>query len=387
MATKRQHFVPRVYIKAWETTVETNKEPDKKFKGVYVFENSDVGEGANRDSILWKPHLYTINFRYAYICKSCPKVKTEFVNKIFELLQTGYNQPVYGKYGYSVIKTKKSIEKHFNELDNWKFYYADGNDARKTAIINRIEGFNSYILEDAFDDYFEKNWENIYTKFINSVHTGTPIDFGRSERRIPIDVAYEMLAAFFIMLCRNPVFDAMGIYKIIKDDILYPVFIELYSRMSDGEAEPDEFVEVEGTEKDVEQASCCAESYITGIWFSELYKMFFKQKGGFFHNVINTALKGCQMILFEAYEGEGEFITSDNPAFEYKSVVEVKNSTGMIFPLSPKYLIFIAKGEDGIDVVDYRYANADTIRHFNNIIAKCKTEILIASNKYLDKLI
>ena len=37
MPTKRQHFVPRVYMKAWETKVETSKEPDKKFDGVYVF--------------------------------------------------------------------------------------------------------------------------------------------------------------------------------------------------------------------------------------------------------------------------------------------------------------------------------------------------------------
>ena len=36
MPTKKQHFVPRVYLKAWETQVETLKEPNKKFKGIYV---------------------------------------------------------------------------------------------------------------------------------------------------------------------------------------------------------------------------------------------------------------------------------------------------------------------------------------------------------------
>jgi len=39
MATKRQHFVPQVYMKAWETEVEKISEPNKKFQGVYVFEN------------------------------------------------------------------------------------------------------------------------------------------------------------------------------------------------------------------------------------------------------------------------------------------------------------------------------------------------------------
>ena len=29
MPTKNQHFVPRVYLKAWETEVETSKDPKK----------------------------------------------------------------------------------------------------------------------------------------------------------------------------------------------------------------------------------------------------------------------------------------------------------------------------------------------------------------------
>ena len=60
MATENQHFVPRVYLKAWETKVETKKEPQKQFDGVYYFEKGDtVGEGATRETILWEPHLYT----------------------------------------------------------------------------------------------------------------------------------------------------------------------------------------------------------------------------------------------------------------------------------------------------------------------------------------
>ena len=68
MPTKKQHFVPRVYMKAWETQVETHKEPDKKFNGIYVIKDGSTGDGANRNSVLWKPHLYTINFKYSFIC-------------------------------------------------------------------------------------------------------------------------------------------------------------------------------------------------------------------------------------------------------------------------------------------------------------------------------
>lgn len=50
MAAKKQHFVPRVYMKAWETEVETLKEPTKKLEGVYMFSGDNkIGNGANRD--------------------------------------------------------------------------------------------------------------------------------------------------------------------------------------------------------------------------------------------------------------------------------------------------------------------------------------------------
>lgn len=376
MSTKKQHFVPRVYMKAWETKVETSKEPNKRFDGVYVFNGSTIGEGANRNSVLWKPHLYTINFLYSYICKSCPKVKSDFVSTIYDLLRTGFAKPIYGKIGYSIIKTKKSIDKHFYEINDWEFYYDDGNVARKAAIKNQIEALNCYILEDAFDNYLEKNWENTYNRFIDAVHNGTPVAIGQSERIIPIEIAYGMLSSFFIMLCRNPAFDAMGIYTKMKDNILYPVFTSMCNS---------EDVDEIPSEEDVREGRGYADELMTGIWYSELYKMFFKNKGGFYHNTVAAALKGCQMILFEANDGSGYFITSDNPAFENKSVVEVKNSNGMLFPLSPKYLLFIAKGSNGINVVDHRFADSDTIRFFNRIIARNKNEIIIALSKNLNE--
>lgn len=93
------------------------------------------------------------------------------------------------------------------------------------------------------------------------------------------------------------------------------------------------------------------------------------------------------MILFETYEEAGFFITSDNPAFEYRSVVEKNNNNGMIFPISPKYLLFIAKGDEGINVVDHRFANAETIKYFNRIIAQYKSDTLIANRKNLNELL
>lgn len=361
MATKRQHYVPQVYLKSWETEVEKIAEPDKKFQGVYVFkQGGSVGDGANRDSVLWQPHLYTISFDYLFITKSCSQIHSYFINQVFDLMRSNTPMPVYGKLGYSTIKTKASVRKHLYSIDDWDFYYYDGNLARKKSIISRINDLNCYILEDAFDDSYEKHWEGIYKKFIDEVHCGTPIAIGQSERRIDKAAAIEMIEFFFMMLCRSPHFDAMGIYSDIKKRILYPVFKETKG--------PDELM--------------------TGIWYSELYGMFFKQNSGFYHNVIAKTMEGCQIILFETYDDAGTFITSDNPSFQHASVVERENLNGFIFPITPNYLIFIAKGDpDSIDIVDHRFADHSTVQHFNKIVQNHSKNILIASERKLDNLI
>lgn len=183
-----------------------------------------------------------------------------------------------------------------------------------------------------------------------------------------------MLDSFFIMLCRNSEFDAMGFYTQIKENLLYPVFDLMYK----------DDVELETLGFEISEGKEYADELMIGIWYSELYKMFFKSAGGFYHNIVQLALGGCQMILYEAYDDVCEFITADNPAFEHKSsVVERDNESGLIFPLSPKYLIFIAKGDDGINVVDHRFANSETVKKFNRIINAHKTEFIISSSKNL----
>ena len=367
MPAKKQHFVPRVYLKAWESKVTKNSEPNKQFEGVYLFDKNNQPDGFNIKSVLWKPHLYTVGFRYSFVCKSCPLIRKDFVDQIFAYLKTGSKQPIYGKIGYSIIATKRSINKHLHEIDECDFYYADGNVASKERILNQIHSINSFVLESAFDDYFEKHWENTLSMFIESVHNGIPLALGKSERIITENAAYGMLSSFFIMLCRNPKFDAMGIYRKIEDNILFPL---LDSELESNDACSSDFDSKKG-----------AEELMTGIWYSELYRMIYKHTGGFFHNVLKYTISGCQMILLEAYDNAGFFITSDNPAFEHISTVERINHSGFVFPLSPKYLLFIAKGNDPINVVDHRFANTDTIKYFNRIIIQHKTDCWISTQK------
>ena len=123
MPTRKQHYVPQIYLKAWETRVETKSEPEKKFDGVYYFGKSDdIGDGSTRETILWKPNLYTIDFQQLYMAKGCPKVYNYFVDEVFNIMRTGGPQSVYGKFGYSVIRTRRSVQKHLFDINNWKFY-------------------------------------------------------------------------------------------------------------------------------------------------------------------------------------------------------------------------------------------------------------------------
>ena len=70
MPTTRQHFVPKSYLKAWETSVRNSHEPTKRFEGVYVFtDKAGKGEGRNTKSILWSQSLYTVTYdRETTIC-------------------------------------------------------------------------------------------------------------------------------------------------------------------------------------------------------------------------------------------------------------------------------------------------------------------------------
>lgn len=206
--------------------------------------------------------------------------------------------------------------------------------------------------------------QSLLEQFITEMNSDESGIDGKSERHISMETAKDMLAFFFMMLCRNPRFDGTGIYSWIRDDILVPAF----------RGEPD----TQSGESNGNEIEGWADDFIDGLWYAELYRMLYKNKGGHFHTFLDIGSQRLQMILFEAYSDAGDFITSDNPAFQYHSVPESKNMNGYIFPLSPKYLLFIGSGNLPINIVDMRYADRNTVAYFNQAISRNKVQTVIS---------
>lgn len=342
MATKNQHYVPRVYIKSWETTVYSKKEPQKAFTGVYYYDKADLslGDGRNKESILSSNHTYTVDFRYDFILQSCREIRIEFTEKIKTILS---QRRAKAYYKGNLLTNRNAIFRYLPYLESWDFYHLDGTTASKKSIINEIRGSRSYCLEDRFSSYVEAQWGDILKQFLLSfpdVDGTGQIELHLQKTQTIVD----MLNMLALMMCRNPSFDLLGIFSWLKDDILAPAF------SSCGDA-------------------TMADIFMRGCWLTEIYRGLYSENG-FVDTFLSTALSNLGIVVYRvANKNEGTFITSDNPVVYHKLLVETTNHNGIYFPLTPRYLIFLGKRSNaGIDDVLFRTVHNRDLRNINRIL-------------------
>jgi hypothetical protein len=370
MSTKRQHYVPRVYLKNWETKVSSKNEPNKFFNGIYHFQknNLSTGDGRNIGSILWKPHIYTIEYEDYFMLKLLPEVEKDYIEQAMEKLK---ERKVIAFLNGRKLKTRTDLRNNFLSLDNWEFEYNyyPFNKAKTLAIISDIKSIHSYVIESALDNVVETKWQSCLNDFISQMETAIPLNEKNGMRQIAENSVIEIVKMIIFLMCRNPDFDCLGVFPAIKH-----VFLEdLFETSNNAE------------EKSLEEFTS---QQMRAIWLNEIYNGLFNADKGFFYTSKQQMKKSCQIILFKCWEERGSFIASDNPAFYNKSFVASDNFNSIICPLTPEYLVMILRGKDkSLNNVDFRCADNTLIKKLNTIILNNAKEIIISNYKTLGNII
>ncbi len=367
MATKNQHYVPKVYLKAWETIVVSKREPKKPFQGVYYYEKDalETGDGRNRDTILYLPRLYNINSNLFFMIDKYSKIQEDVINQVITKLK---DRKVDTFFQGNQLKVFSDFADNFYALDAWEFIHHErpGDTVSKKKIINEICDINSYVIENAFDNLVESKWEERVQKFIDLMEKTVPINGIDGLREIDKAMVLSVVEMVIYLICRNPEFDFNGLLPKVVD--CFTAYLPNAEDDSKSALIKDEF------KKSQEDA----------VWLGELYNGLFRVSRGYFHLLKQTAQSDLQLILYKCYENDGSFLTSDKPAFENRSKVYAENYNAIYCPISPKYLLFMGTGEKhSLNKVDFRMADNNVIRTFNRIILNNSTKVIISDKKHL----
>jgi hypothetical protein len=371
MATKNQHYVPRVYLKAWETRVVSKREPKKPFQGVYYYDKKDLetGDGRNKDSILYLPRLYNINSQLFFMIHKYPKIQEDVINQVMMKLS---GRKVDTFFQGKQLNTFQDFAENFNELNEWEFIDQENPEdtISKKAVINDINNINSYVIENSFDSVVESKWEERVTNFLRLMETTVPINGRNGLREIEKNAVSDVVEMVIYLICRNPEFDFNGLLPRVVDFI--------FDFLPKAEDETEQQLIREEFKRSQEDA----------VWLGELYNGLFGVPRGYFHLLKTAAQSNLQLILYKCYDGQGSFITSDKPAFEYKSCLDTTNMNAIYCPLTPQYLLFMGRGEKhSLNKVDFRMATNEVIRKFNRIILNNATRAIISDKKHLGYII
>ncbi len=120
-----------------------------------------------------------------------------------------------------------------------------------------------------------------------------------------------------------------------------------------------------------------------------LYNIFYDKSKGIYNNIVTLVQQHCRIILFEATNDAGSFLTSDNPSFLHKSLPDEKyNMSGFVFPITPSFLLLVTPSKSqSINEVNYVTANKEIVIQFNRIIKNHCIKTLISNRRKIYNLL
>lgn len=216
----------------------------------------------------------------------------------------------------------------------------------------------------------ENDWQTIYANFISEIQSAVP--YGSDQlKRISTNSANEILRCLLLMAFRNPDFDFFGIYPSVEKALIIPLFDALSNGNPNSEWNQSPLI------------------LKRGYWITEVYKALFGISKSAFDAAITATRKHLKLVLFEIGQNcDGEFITSDNPAFFHISAIEAINRNGIYFPISPKHLLMLARSDQHkMNEIAYRTVGIQDIKTINRIILNESNHSIISRQKHLGYLL
>lgn len=360
MPPKNQHFVPRVYLKNWESEQCMEGEPQK---GVFVFDKKTNARNKKAtDSILSNNHTYTISFDYSFIAARCPAVRDDFGAAISKLLdEEGVSVWCDG----TALNTPKQLSDNMHLIDSWQMKYSDSLlQAPEKKIRNMIQQLRSYVLEDKFSERMENLWQRCLDNLICYIGEANEEVESGVKLVIPKEMSFMLIDLTLLMLIRNPIFDGFGVFpqvdRLVFDGVMKPSLTE-------------------AERNNLEKAR---KEQLRGLWLAEVYRALFQEEKGTYANVYSMINDRLNLIIFGIRDDVYDtFLTSDNPCFVYINNVSRENRNAIYFPLCPKLLLVFGRGACDIESIEYKMLDRPEILNMNRIIANNASKYVISCKR------
>ena len=224
MAAKNQHFVPRVYLKSWETPDSYLSKSNKKLQSIFIFDKSDIslGELRKTNKILFLRNAYTVEWKHLIFCTPCKLIIKDFEKQIrahledFEAVASLDNRLL----SHREILNRCILESEYlyNKINSFKFLYKKSKNPLSTGksndLLTKMQNVRSNIIEDAFAKRVEDSWKETLKEFIEpSEEKGVFQNAINKYNIVRPEVMERMISMLVFMLIRNPAF---------RSDLFFP---------------------------------------------------------------------------------------------------------------------------------------------------------------------